>query len=344
MVVNRGLIVNKGLLLVILMHFGFASCSTGEVGMDACNQASIVFGRIDHQRIGQQQQAWSDVFQKNQLKKNVALGVFGISVAALAGALFYLWYTSTQNSSADTFVNDDASDKMWRLKKDSLDAQIFHDYLEKRKQRSTINGAFSWIAGKAVKAVIYACISMLCMKLLSTSWSWVTNSFDDLVDCGSNNSFKHVIRKLLRDTSFSLKSLVVFAKESATMSQDDALHEKLRMQMARNVVVDHKSFVRSFEDYMAFIGALLDYFQDCLSTEQKEEVKQSMAALCELTDDAIKQEEKVVTELCSGADPSCLSSVLRTMQGLYNEFDRMAHVAEVLFYGDDYSLYQEPQN
>jgi hypothetical protein len=325
------------IVCVLLMHNLAADSvpvteTVANQSIDAVQIPTLV--RIDDQRIAKRQAHWHYVFEKKQLKKDIAYGIVGAAMGVVMVSLISSWYKNRIGPKKISILDDQ---NYSQSAKDRYEAKINEEALREWLYRQSLSGRVNWIAGKALEAVIYSCITALCTRYVTKSGTFLEKIFNTFLSFDCKDPFVPLASKLLRDTTLWHNSLVSFIKESSDVKGDDDLTKKLRIQMARDVLVDHTAFVYALEDCIAYMQEFL-VDNESLTSDAAEQLHNHFYELSMLANDIIAREEAVVADLSVGNKSQASQSLLHTIQGLYNEFDRAIKTMGAILYGNDFSL------
>ncbi len=298
---------------------------------------TVQFMRVDEQRINKRQEYWHKVFEKKQLKKNIIYGGLGVAIGCIIVGIMFSWHRARKGPQ-EVLLPDQLNQALCiKERNDMLKMQLNDEALREWLYRRSAQGRVNWIIGSAFESIVCFCITALCTRYLTKSGTFLEKTFSNVLSFDYKDSFVPLALKLLRDTTLWYNSLVSLIKEPADVKGDNELSKKLYIQMARDVFVDHMAFLYSCEDCIAYVQELL-VDNDSFSYDQVEKILHQFYELRVLTNDIIGCEESVVRDLYAGNRSQLSLSLLHTIQGLYNEFDRIITTLGVLLYGSDFSL------
>jgi hypothetical protein len=176
-------------------------------------------------------------------------------------------------------------------------------------------------------------------SIMNSSWAAVKSRFSEMLGSDGSEQFTACAQILFRDTARLYHSFDLFVRAAPKLCLDDELHQKLRLSMARTMIMDNLAFVGSVETCIAFIAQSFLQAAD-MPDEQCQEIEQSLYSLCQLTNAMIERVELVVQDLCVKNDASRARSLDNILQGLYSEFEHFVQTAGMGLYGENFAVYQ----
>lgn len=303
------------------------------------NNGNVQLLKIDDARIGLKQEVWAERFARQQSRRIMTwIGAGTVTIGGLA-LLAYAW-----NRSKDDQHLQQVGPPMSNEDFNALKARAWKEEIDARRCPKTFAEHGAWFA-KNTEQAVYGAIALglvsFFVNMMNSSWKIMTNKLSEMMGSGGSEQFIIQAETLFRNTIRLYNSFDLFAKAAPTLRIDDDLHQKLRLSMARSVIIDNLAFVDSVEDCAACIAQLLVQVDD-MSDQYRREIETSSHALCQLTNAMIERLELIMQDLCIKNDYSHVGSLQSVIQVLCGEFEHLVQIAGTVFYGEDFAISQAP--
>lgn len=271
-------------------------------------QQVIKLERINSERIHKHQQTWEHYFTKMNVR--TTLGYTALAAAVIGTLAYCMLHKSPvakneQPVPAPHGVPANHDIEIFRLLQRVVGDGTFVGWLK--------NSLMS-MGGMCVIAGLLVAVDRLAMPLTKgvASW-WGQSPEDNLVQL----THLMLANRLRLDDSC--------ARLHALANSADPLQQKIRSYMMHDVMIDTDAFVHSCENWVGFLGAALQ--RASLDTTYSCQITNSLNNLVALINDATEHEEKMLNGNAAG-------SITTFTNEIYNECVRMAHLMDMLLYGN----------
>lgn len=289
--------------------------------------------KLDEQRIVQKYEKWQQLFDDARFRKNMTYLTVGVASALVITVLLYQRQKGTGFWAPSISNGDGFGDQASTISQERLAALI----LQRQQYYRTFQGRMQWGFEKGFEAALVSVLGAWCLYALSSSGSAVKRIFARLTGFQDDLLFSDVAISAIENTKALGMSLRYFLKQAPDIDFQDSLYQKLHDHIIRGVMIDHGAFVDSCAELIALIMLYGDTHTD-QQDHQVVQLKQSCRNLVELINDIIQREEEVIN---SGQVDS--QNVLVFFKGLHVEMLRVIKIAGTLFYGKNFTMWEEPR-
>lgn len=294
-----------GIVLSLMMSVAYAALPDQSL---SSAQQVIKLERINSERIHKHQQLWDHYFTK--MKVRTTLGYTALATAVIGTCAYCMLHKSPvakneQPAPARQGAPANHDVEILRLLQRVVGDGTFAGWLK----NSLIN-----MGGMCVIGALLIALDRLATPISNgvVSW-WGQCPEDNLVQL---TRIMLANRLRLDDSCTRLHALTGLA---------DPLQQKIRSYMMHDVMIDTDAFVQSCQNWVGFLGAALQH--GSLDAAYSCKISNSLNNLVALINDAIEYEENVLNGNVAG------STTVFTNE-IYNECVRMAHLMDMLLYGN----------
>ncbi len=293
-----------GIVLGLMMSFSYAALPS-----QPCVPAQpvIKLERVSSERIQRHQRTWDSYFTKVKVRTTIG---YGALATAVTGMIAYCMLHKHQEAPR---VQPGRVEAGQAVNHDAEIAQLL--------RRVVGDGTFAgWLKNSLISMGGMCVIGALlvAMDRLATP---LTNGIARLWGQSPEAHLVQLTRMMLAnrlrldDSCTRLHALTV---------SSDLLGQKIRNYMMQDVMIDTDAFAHSFEDWIGYLGAALQ--RSSLDAAYCCQIMSSLNNLVTLINDTLDAEEKKL----QGA----ATSTTHISGEIYNECVRMAHLMDMLLYGN----------
>ena len=289
---------------------------------------NIQLAKIDSGRIAQQQARWAEYFAQQKSKRKMMWGGVALAAVGALGVIAYAWHKSDEQP---------AQGNKPAMSNEEFNAARWKAYRDERCLPNGLAEIPSWLAKNTKEAFFGALafgIGSFFVSKMNSSWEAAKNKFNAMMGFDEPELFVTQAEKVFSDTTRLYSSFDLFVHEAVKLRMDDDLHQKLRLSMARNVIINNLDFVYSIEVCVAFIVQALIQADD-IADHHRVEMEQTLEGLCQLINTMIERAELVMQDLCVKNDSSASASLGSVLKGVYGEFKHVVQIAGIVLYGEN---------